>query len=282
MLYTIHFIGWEENRLELKAFYWLSNTICSIQNLYVIMVLCIYLIPCYVSCQENDAEDKKLGSENSLQTMCVQQSSSSRDKRNAGLALPLSAETKHESQPPATNPPCPATEDCVPNEDNPPTMSVIIGGWRSCATDNSDGDSGSDVSDCQVERNEIRHSSNEITSVSKQVSPSSNTEKDCPTLSTIHAGILPCPMAARASGKIHDQWEIPLSFHPHVIPTSPLASGWTALAPAIVQGKATAPRAKLTTNAPQITTSKQEMNDLLAQFATFQPLKKPPLGLLSQ
>ncbi|XP_019130985.1 uncharacterized protein c19h1orf94 isoform X2 [Larimichthys crocea] len=158
---------------------------------------------------------------------------------------------------------------------------VTLRGLRSYATDSSDDDSVSDKSDCTEEKkNEIIHS-DELNCDSKQDFPSSSADKVFPPLSTIKAGILPRPTEPPALGKLHDQWEIPLSFHPHDNPTATLASGMTAHAQTPVQGKAKAPQANLKTSAPPTASMQQEAYNLLADFPELQPPKKPlALGVL--
>ncbi|XP_045914065.1 uncharacterized protein LOC123976186 isoform X3 [Micropterus dolomieu] len=157
---------------------------------------------------------------------------------------------------------------------------VTLPGVRSCATDSSDDDSAND-NDCKEEENEIPHSSDELSSNCKQDSPSSSTEKDFPPLCTIKAGILPCSMEPPASGKMHGQWDLPLSLRPHDIPIATLAGGVTAPAQAPVQGKAEAPQANSKTNSPLTDSEQQEAYDLLADFPALQPPKKPlALGVL--
>lgn len=110
---------------------------------------------------------------------------------------------------------------------------------RPCSTDSSDGGS---ASDCEEERSKIPHSE-ELSSDSKHDHPSSSPQTDFLPLSSIKAGMLPCPTESPASGKMQGQWEIPLSFHPHDIPTATLASGTTAHTQASVQSKSEAPQA---------------------------------------
>lgn len=256
-----------------------------------------------MSCQEEDAEDKQRRSEFSLNKIWVPQSSSRREKQSYAP----------EPQPLATNPVCSATEDHIlylQDEEDPPLPSklprdtcesedeqdirsssdsnsshddnvVTLPGVRACATDSSDDDSASDNNGCEEEENEIPHSSDELSCDSEQDSPSSSTEKDFPPLSTIKAGIQPCPTEPPASGKMHGQWEIPLSFHPHNMPTATLASGMTTHAQALVQGKAEAPQGNSQTNAPPAAPTQQEAYDLLADFPALQPPKKPlALGVM--
>lgn len=154
---------------------------------------------------------------------------------------------------------------------------VTLRGLRSCATDSSDDDSVSDKTDCMEGKNEILHS-DELNCDSKQDFPSSSPDEDFPPLSTIKAGIPPCPTEPQASGKLHDQWEIPLSFHPHDNPTATLASGMTAHAQTPVQGKAKAPQANSKTSVPPTASMQQEAYNLLADFPALQ-LPKTPLAL---
>lgn len=151
---------------------------------------------------------------------------------------------------------------------------VTLPRLRNCATDSSDDDSLSDDDDCQEEVNEIPDS-DELSSDSKQDSPCSSPENAFPPLSPIKVGILPCPMEPPASGKMHGQWEIPLSFHPHDIPTDTLASGATAQAQAPVQDKAEETRANSKTDAPPAGHMQHISFDLLADFPALKPPEKP-------
>ncbi|XP_028453998.1 uncharacterized protein c19h1orf94 [Perca flavescens] len=206
--------------------------------------------------------------------------------------VPQSSSRRDKPHPLATNPVCSATEDHTPHlqvEEDPPLPSklprdtcesedetkissssdcvssddddcVTLPGVRRCATDSSDGVSESE---------------------NKQDSPSYSTEKDFPPLSTIKAGILPFPTEPPALGKMHSQWEIPLLFHPHNVPTATLAGCVTAHTQALVQGKAKARQANLKNNAPPVAKTQQETYDLLADFPALQPPKKPlALGVL--
>lgn len=274
------------------------------------MIKIFLFIHCHVSCQEKDTENTKRSFENIL----VPQLGSRSEKPSAALVHLFTAGTKLETQPPVTNPCCPATEDHAPhllNEEAPPALPteqlrdtcasedeqdtrgssdssssddedfVTLPGLRSCATNSSGDDPVSDISDTEAEENEIPHLHNELSSDSRQDSPSSSTEKDFPALSTTKIGILPQSAVAPASGKRQGQWEIPLSFHPHVTPTATLASGVTAPAQAPVRGKAEAHQAKLKINAPPAAPTQQEAYDLLADFPALQPPKKPlALGVL--
>lgn len=171
-----------------------------------------------------------------------------------------------------------STSDCSSSDDDD---SVSLPGVRRCATDSSDGDSESENNNCEEEENEIQHSSVESSSDSELDCPSSSEEQDFPPLSTIKAGIRPRPTEPAASGKMHSQWEIPLSFHPHDIPTATLASSVAAHAQAPVQGKAEAPQANSKNNTPSAAPAQQEAYDLLADFPALQPPKKPlALGVL--
>ncbi len=231
--------------------------------------------------------------ENSFKKISLAQSSFRRDQQSFSA----------EPQPP--NPVCSAAEDhasFLQGDEDPPILSKIqrdaresedemnlsncsdsnssddgdlatLPGLRSVATD-SDDDSASDSNSCNREKNEIPHS-DELSSDSEQDSPASSKENDFPPLPTINAGILPRPTEPPASGKMHGQWEIPLSFHPHVIPTATLASGVTAQAQASVQGKAQAPQADSKTEAAPAAPSQQEAYDLLADFPALRPPKEP-------
>ncbi|XP_059206156.1 uncharacterized protein LOC131985126 [Centropristis striata] len=244
---------------------------------------------------EEDTADKQRREGNSLKKICVPQSSRRRDKQSFAP----------QPQPLATNPLYFATED----EENPPLVSklprdtcesedernissstdydssddsdcVALRKVRSCGTDSSDDESESENNDCVKVENEIPQSSDELSCDSELDSPSSSTKDDFPPLSSIKAGILPCPTEPPASGKMHSQWEIPLSFHPHDIPTATLASAVAAHAQAPVQGKAKAPRANLK-NAPPAAPTQQEAYDLLADFPALQRPEIPlALGAL--
>lgn len=188
--------------------------------------------------------------ENSLKEIWVTQSSSQRDKQGSAP----------EPQPLAPNP-VPATEDHTPYlQERDDLLS-------------SDGESVSD-NNCEEKKNKIPRVSDDLSSGSEQDFPSPSAEKDWPPLTATKAGILPRPMEPPASGKMHGQWEIPLSFHPHDIPTATLASNVTAHAQAPVRGKAKAPRANSKTNAPPAAPTQREAYDLLADFPALQPPKK--------
>ncbi|XP_071356967.1 nucleolar and coiled-body phosphoprotein 1-like isoform X2 [Trachinotus anak] len=235
-----------------------------------------------------DVEDKQRCVENSLRKIQVSQSISRTHKQSSAS----------EAGPLATNPICCATEEAalhLQDVEDPPLSSgdtcksedeqdikrssdsnasdddfVTLPGVRSCATDSSDDGSASDSSDCELEENEVPPLSD-----SEQGSPPSTREKDFPPLSTIRSGSLPCPTEAPALRKMHGQWEIPLSFHPHNNPTATLASGMTAPAQAPVQGEAEAPQANSKTNATPGAATQQEAYDLLADFPALQPPKRP-------
>lgn len=257
-----------------------------------------------LSCQQIDEEGQQRSVENSLKKIRVPESSSRRDKQKSSIPEP---------QPLATNPACSATEDHTPHlqsEEDPPLLiklqrdtcesedernmssssnsnptndddSLTLPGVRTYATNSSDDDLASDNNDCEEEEREIPRSSDELSSHSEQDSPCSSTEVDFPPLSNIKAGILPCPMEPPASRKMHGQWEIPLSFHPHDIPTATLASDVTTYAQAPVQGKAEAPQANSKTDAPSAAPMQHEAYDLLADFPALQPPEKPlALGIL--
>ncbi|XP_056254655.1 uncharacterized protein LOC130183365 isoform X2 [Seriola aureovittata] len=240
-----------------------------------------------------DVEDKQRSVENSLKKIRVLQSISRTDKQSCAS----------EPGPLATNPICCATEEAalhLQDEEDPPLPSrntcenedeqdikqssdsnasdddfVSLPEVRSCATESSDDGSASDNSDCEREENEIPHLSDKLRSDTKQDSPPYTTEKDFPPLATIRSGIFPCPMETPASWKMHGQWEIPLSFHPHDIPTATLASKMTTPAQAPVQGKAEAPQANSKTDATPAAATQQEAYDLLADFPALQPPKRP-------
>ncbi|KAI3358008.1 hypothetical protein L3Q82_003029 [Scortum barcoo] len=223
---------------------------------------------------EKDEEDKQsCAAKSSFKKSLVPQSGSRRERQR----------DEPEPQPLVTNPASAATEDPYQEDekDHPLPFKLLrersLPGVRACATDSSDDDSPSDNNDCEEEANEIPRSSDELSSDSEPHSPSSSTETDFPPLSTIKASIQPCPTEPPASGKMHGQWEIPLSFHPHNIPTATLASGVTTP----VQGKAEAPQANPRTNAAPAAPAQQEAYDLLADFPALQPPKKPlVLGVL--
>ncbi|XP_036948296.1 uncharacterized protein LOC119016523 isoform X4 [Acanthopagrus latus] len=151
---------------------------------------------------------------------------------------------------------------------------VTLPRLRNCATDSSDDDSLSDDDDWEEEVNETPYS-DELSSDSKQDSPCSSPENASPPLSTIKVGIIPCPTEPPASGKMHGQWEIPLSFHPHDIPTDTLASCATAQAQAPVQDKAEPTRANSKTSVPPAGQMQHISFDLLADFPALKPPEKP-------
>ncbi|KAM4549776.1 uncharacterized protein V3H82_018957 [Fundulus diaphanus] len=97
-----------------------------------------------------------------------------------------------------------------------------------------------------------------------------NTETDFPQLPTKKAGITLFPTEPSTSRKVHSQWEIPFSFHPHHAPTASLASGTSAPVQAPIQGK------ELHAN-PATDTSpvQQRAYDLLADFPALQPPENP-------
>lgn len=249
-----------------------------------------------LSCQGRDAEDKQRSVENSLKKIPASQSISRTGKQSAAS----------EPGPLATNPICSAERERaamhLQNKQGPPLASrlacksedeededmkrssdsgasndelVILPRVRSCATDNSDNGSASDNSDCESENNEIAHLSDEFKPESAQDPLPYNTEMDFPPLSTTRSGIIPRPMETPALWKMHGQWEIPLSFHPHVIPTATLAKGATAPAQARVQRKAKAPQINSNTSAPPAAVPQQEAYDLLVDFPALQPPKRP-------
>ncbi|KAM3596601.1 uncharacterized protein V6R79_017596 [Siganus canaliculatus] len=152
---------------------------------------------------------------------------------------------------------------------------------RTRATDSSDDDSASGSSDCEA-KNENPHS-DQMSSDSKQDSSSCSSEDDFPPLSPNKTGVLPNPTEPQASGKMQGQWEIPLSFHPHDIPTATLANSGTDHAKARVQVRAKSPRANLKIAAPPAAPMQQEAYDLLADFPALQPPKKPlALGIFRE
>lgn len=238
-------------------------------------------------------EDKQRSVENSLQKICASQSISRTGKQSAASEPgPLATNPICSAQRAATHlqdeedPPLPSRLTCKSEDEeeedvkrssdsNASDDELVLPQVRSCATDNSDSGAASDNSDCKSEENEIPRSSDEFKSESKQDPPAYTKEKDFPPLSTIRSGILPRPMETPASRKMHGQWEIPLSFHPHDIPTATLANGMTAPAPDPVQGKAKAPQTNSNTNAPPAAVPQQEAYDLLADFPALQPPKSP-------
>ncbi|XP_034401700.1 uncharacterized protein LOC117739418 isoform X2 [Cyclopterus lumpus] len=242
-----------------------------------------------VSRPEDDAGDKQSSVANSVTKIWLPRSSSSVDKQSSAP----------ENQPPVTNPVCSAAEGralCPGDEEDPPLApcksedvkdtsgscdsnssdddsdSVTLPGVRSRGTDDSDDDSERGNSDCDEEENKIPYSINELRHDREQDSPSSCTEEDFAPPSTIKCVILPCATELPASGKMHSQWEIPLLFCPHDIPTATFANDRTAHAP--VQGKA--PQANSRNNAAAAAApTQQEAYDLLADFPALQPSKKP-------
>ncbi|KAG7245133.1 hypothetical protein INR49_023699, partial [Caranx melampygus] len=244
-----------------------------------------------------DVEDKQRSVENSLKKLCASQSISRTGKRRAASEPgPLatnaicSAERAAMHLQDEEDPPLPSRLTCKSEDEeedmkrssdsNASDDELVLPQVRSCATDNSDNASASDNSDCELEENEIPHLSVEFKSDSKQ-DPPPYTKEDFPPLPTIRSGIIPHPMETPALWKMHGQWEIPLSFHPHDIPTATLANGVTAPAQAPVRGKAKAPQTNSNTNAPPAAVPQQEAYDLLADFPALQPPKRPfALGVL--
>lgn len=155
-----------------------------------------------------------------------------------------------------------SSPDSNSNNDDKSTAPPVV---RTHATDSGIDGSASDNNDCE---DELRFDS-------KQDSPSSRTQKDATLLSIIKPGMPPCSMKPPAWGKMRGQWEIPLSFHPHDIPTATLASRATAHAQAPVQCKAEAPRANWKVSPRPAAPTQQEAYDLLADFPALQPPKKP-------
>ncbi|XP_047461539.1 uncharacterized protein LOC125020245 [Mugil cephalus] len=154
---------------------------------------------------------------------------------------------------------------------------VPLPGVRSCATSSGDESEGGTT---EVEKNEISRPTTVLCSDGER-EPSLRKKKDPPTQTTIKAGPPSCPTEPSATGKSHGQWEIPLSSHPHDVPTATLASGVSALVQAPVQGKAEAPQAHSTTYPPPVIPEQQKAYDLLADFPALQPPKKPlALGVL--
>nr|XP_046273554.1 uncharacterized protein LOC124074560 isoform X2 [Scatophagus argus] len=252
---------------------------------------------------QNDVQDKQRTVENSQKKIWVGQSSNGAVKQSsAHQPRPLTQNpvyTPHSDDritylQEKKDPPLPSRllRDTCESEDEQDTRSssdssssddhnvVTLPGLRTFATDSSDGDSVSDNRECEEEKNEIPLSA-ELSSNSEQDSPSSSTEKDIPPISTIKSGILPCPTEPPASGKVHGQREIPLSFHPHDIPTATLASGVTAHVQAPVQGKAATPQENSKTSETAAASLQQGAYDLLADFPALQPPKKSlALGVL--
>lgn len=151
---------------------------------------------------------------------------------------------------------------------------------QSCASDSSNNDSV--VSAKVVKKKEIPSSSVELSCDNEQNS-FFTADEDFPALTTINAGIPLSLTGPPALGKIKGQWEIPLSFHPHDIPTVTLASGVNDPVQAPIQGKPEAPEANSKTKAPPAVPVQNEAYDLLADFPALQPPKNPlALGGLRQ
>ena len=251
-----------------------------------------------LSCQTDYTGDQQWRMEHFFKNMCVPQCTSRRAKQSCVT----------EPQPLATNPVCSATEDHTPQEEEEPSLpskvpretcesedekdtssssdssssdddtSVDLPGVRSCGTDSNDGESKNENNDSREDEKEIPYPVNESSSHSEKKSRSSSTEKDFPPY-TMKAGVLPCPTAPPASGKMHSQWDIPFLFHPHAIPAATLAREVTTYAQAPVQDKAEAPQADTKKMAPPEAPTQQEAYDLQADFPALQPRKKA-LGLL--
>lgn len=120
----------------------------------------------------------------------------------------------------------------------------------------------------------------ELSSDGEKNPRSSGAEKDFPALSTIRDGVLPHPTKPPASGKMRSQWEIPLSFLPHNIPTDNLASSLNSPVQAPVQCEAKTPQANSKTIAAA-PTQQESSYDLLADFPALQPPRRPlALGVL--
>lgn len=155
---------------------------------------------------------------------------------------------------------------------------VSLPGVQSCASDSSN--NASVVSAKVVKKKEIPSSSVELSCDNEQDS-FFTADEDFPALTTINAGIPLSLTGPPALGKIKSQWEIPLSFHPHDIPTVTLASGMNDPVQAPIQGKPEAPEANSKTKAPLPV--QEEAYDLLADFPALQPPKNPlALGGLRQ
>ncbi|XP_025758095.1 uncharacterized protein LOC100709710 isoform X1 [Oreochromis niloticus] len=243
------------------------------------------------SCRERDVQDKQRSVENSLQKMQVSQSS------RAGTQSSVPA-----PQHLVTNPVCfeghtqhlPDREDSLhpfklPGDEcgsekeqnasrgsesysSDDSDAVSLPGVRSCANDNSNNDSV--VSAKEVKKKEIPSSSVELSCDNEQDS-FFTADEDFPALTTINAGIPLSLTGPPALGKIKGQWEIPLSFHPHDIPTVTLASGVNDPVQASIQGKPEAPEANSKTKAPPAVPVQNEAYDLLADFPALQPPKNP-------
>ncbi|XP_068432016.1 uncharacterized protein [Clinocottus analis] len=244
-----------------------------------------------LSRQEEDGGDKQSSVANSVKKIWLPQSSSIVDNQPAATNPVCSAAEDHTLRPGDEEDPqmAPCKSEDVKNtssssdsnSSNDDTDSLTLPGVRNCGTDDSDGYSESENSDCDEEGNATLHSLDELTYDRKQSSPSSWTETDIPPLPTIQAGILPLPTGPPASGKMHCQWEMPLSFCPRDIPTATLANGAAAHVQAPVQRflwKAKAPQANSRNNTPAgaaAAPAQQEAYDLLADFPALQPSKKP-------
>lgn len=251
------------------------------------------------SCQENDVRDKPRRVENSLLKMWVSQASR-KDKESSvpkpapqhlvtkpvcfeghTLHLPYGQHSLH---------PLKLPRDTCESEkkQNPRSVSdgyssdnsyvVSVPGVQSCATDSRENDPVANAK--EVKKKEIAPSSPESTSNIEQ-DLFSNADKDFPPLTTVSAGISLYPTEPSALGKMKGQWEIPLSFHPHDIPTVTLASGMSGPVQAPNQGKTEAPEAHSKTKAPPAVPVQKKAYDLLADFPALQPPKKPlALGAL--
>lgn len=131
------------------------------------------------------------------------------------------------------------------------------------------------ASDGQQNENSHKSDKNETSSDGEQVPQAFFTKKDFPPLSTRRKGLLPHHAKPPASGMLRGQWEIPLSFHPHNIPTDTLASGPAAPVQAPVQGRAEAPQATSKTTPPLAAQTQQGPYDLLADFPALQTPRRP-------
>ncbi|XP_012773768.1 uncharacterized protein LOC101481526 isoform X2 [Maylandia zebra] len=249
------------------------------------------------SCRERDVQDKQRSVENSLQKMQVSQSSRTGTQSSVPAPqhlvtnpvcfeghtphLPDREGSLHPSKLPGDECGSKKEQNASRGSDSyssDESDAVSLPGVQSCASDSSNNDSV--VSAKVVKKKEIPSSSVELSCDNEQDS-FFTADEDFPALTTINAGIPLSLTGPPALGKIKSQWEIPLSFHPHDIPTVTLASGVNDPVQAPIQGKPEAPEANSKTKAPLPV--QEEAYDLLADFPALQPPKNPlALGGLRQ